>query len=148
MSWVLFRWLTLGWLATAVGFCALPLLFCLGMPESVGFPLTQAVIAGNLACAAAVGSVVAAGHLLGVRLLRCPLCRSRAGWVLRNRDPFLRCPGCGDVYGGGVLRPWAVEARPREDRPWDIEPRFRPVAAGLLAACLGWYLWLVARNSG
>jgi hypothetical protein len=148
MSWVLFCRLFSAWLAAAVGFCALPLLFCLGMPEAIGFPLTRAVIAAFIASGAAVGLVIAAGHLLGVNLLRCPVCRSRAGYVLRRGDPVLRCPGCGDVHMAGLLRPRVVAVGPREDQLGDTAPRFRPVLTALLAAYLAWFLWAVARNTG
>jgi hypothetical protein len=148
MSWVLFRWLTLGWFTTTAAFCALPVLFCVGIPEPIGFTLTRVVIGGYLVCTAVNGSVVAAGQLLGVNLLRCPLCRSWAGWVLRKGDPFLRCPGCGDLHGESILRPRAVTVGPPEDRLGDLGPRFRPVLTTLCLGVLALYLWQVARNSG
>jgi hypothetical protein len=148
MSWVLFCRLTLVWIASGVAFCALPLLFCLGMPEGIGFPLTRATIGTLVVTAAGVGLVVAAGHLLGVNLLRCPVCGSRAGFVLRKGDALLRCPRCGDVHLAGLFRPRVVvTVGPREDQPGDVSPRFRPVTAALLVAWLAWYVWLAVRNS-
>jgi hypothetical protein len=148
MSWVLFCRITLVWVVAAVGFCALPLLFCLGMPESIGFPLTRVFIATFLVCAAVLGLVIVAGHLLGVNLLRCPVCRSRAGFVVRRGDPLLRCPRCGDVHMTGFLRPRVAGVGPREDQPSDWAPRFRPVLTVLFAAYLAWSIWLGVRNSG
>ena len=107
MSWVLFRWLTVIYLAAMAGLFAVPVLFCAGVPEVIVFYVLRAVGIALFASAGVLGTVTAAGHLLGIRF-RCPLCGSWAEWILRmlgepvDVGPILWCSRCGEVHGGGV----------------------------------------------
>ena len=124
-----------------------------GVPEVIVFYVLRAVGIALFASAGVLGTVTAAGHLLGIRLLRCPLCGSWAEWILRmlgepvDVGPILWCSRCGEVRGR-CCSPVGDRDPPAERLPLGHRAAIPSGADGVCAASMALCVWQVIRNPG